>query len=153
MPIRLYHNILCLSIGLMRTFPFLSQHSSKKSQFTPCCPRFLCSPDVRPQPMGHANISLTLQLYAHSTVETKQNAMRCMEKHLCFPFHWGQTFPFTRKMNPFTHISCIFTPKTMNTSTSVAGGCHHAGIALCSSQCVKRIITICQLRKIISGYP
>ena len=44
-------------------------------------------------------------------------------------------------------------PEQMNTTTSVAGGCHHAGIALCSSQCVKRIITICQLRKIISGYP
>ncbi len=96
----------------MRTFPFLSQQNSKKSQFTPCCPRFLCSPDVCPQPMGHANISLTLQLYAHSTVETKQNAMHCMEKYLCFPFHWSQTFPFTRKMNPFTHISCIFTSKT-----------------------------------------
>lgn len=32
--------------------------------------------------LGHANISLTLQLYAHSTVETKLKAMNCMEKFL-----------------------------------------------------------------------
>ena len=32
--------------------------------------------------LGHANISLTLQLYAHSTVETKLKAMTCMEKYL-----------------------------------------------------------------------
>ena len=32
--------------------------------------------------MGHANISLTLQLYAHSTAETKQNVLHCMEKYL-----------------------------------------------------------------------
>ena len=32
--------------------------------------------------LGHANSSLTLQLYAHSTVETKMKAMNCMEKFL-----------------------------------------------------------------------
>ena len=32
--------------------------------------------------LGHTNISLTLQLYAHSTVETKLKAMNCMEKFL-----------------------------------------------------------------------
>ena len=32
--------------------------------------------------LGHTNISLTLQLYAHSTVETKLKAMNCMEKYL-----------------------------------------------------------------------
>ncbi len=29
--------------------------------------------------LGHANITLTLQLYAHSTSETKRNAMKQME--------------------------------------------------------------------------
>ena len=32
--------------------------------------------------LGHANSLLTLQLYAHSTVETKMKAMNCMEKPL-----------------------------------------------------------------------
>ena len=32
--------------------------------------------------LGHTNISLTLQLYAHSTVETKLKAVNCMEKFL-----------------------------------------------------------------------
>ena len=35
----------------------------------------------------------------------------------------------------------------MNTSTSEAGGCHYAGIALCSSRTRTTRNTICQLRK------
>ena len=35
----------------------------------------------------------------------------------------------------------------MNTSTSEAGGCHYAGIALCSSQTRATRNTVCQLRK------
>ena len=34
-----------------------------------------------------------------------------------------------------------------NTSTSKAGGCHYAGIALCSSRTRATRNTICQLRK------
>ena len=36
---------------------------------------------------------------------------------------------------------------TMNTSTSEAGGCHYAGIALCSSRMRATRNTVCQLRK------
>jgi len=32
--------------------------------------------------LGHTKVSLTLQLYAHSTMETKVAAMNCIEKHL-----------------------------------------------------------------------
>lgn len=32
--------------------------------------------------LGHANITLTLQVYAHSTSETKRNAMNQMEVFL-----------------------------------------------------------------------
>ena len=39
---------------------------------------------------GRVNISLTLQLYAHSTVETKLKAMNCMEKFLWFRWRCGQ---------------------------------------------------------------
>jgi len=32
--------------------------------------------------LGHTKVSLTLQLYAHSTMETKVEAMNCIEKYL-----------------------------------------------------------------------
>ena len=32
--------------------------------------------------LGHTKVSLTLQLYAHSTMETEVEAMNCIEKHL-----------------------------------------------------------------------
>lgn len=32
--------------------------------------------------LGHTKVSLTLQLYAHSTMETKIQAMNCIEKYL-----------------------------------------------------------------------
>ena len=37
--------------------------------------------------------------------------------------------------------------RTMNTSTSEAGGCHYAGIALCSSRTRATRNTVCQLRE------
>ena len=38
-------------------------------------------------------------------------------------------------------------PDSKNTSTSKAGGCHYAGIALCSSRTRATRNTVCQLRK------
>ena len=32
--------------------------------------------------LGHTKVSLTLQFYAHSTMETKIKAMNCIEKYL-----------------------------------------------------------------------
>ena len=32
--------------------------------------------------LGHTKVSMTLQLYAHSTMETKIQAMNCIEKYL-----------------------------------------------------------------------
>ena len=32
--------------------------------------------------LGHTKVSLALQLYAHSTMETKIKAMNCIEKYL-----------------------------------------------------------------------
>ena len=32
--------------------------------------------------LGHTKVFLTLQLYAHSTLETKVEAMNCMGKYL-----------------------------------------------------------------------
>ena len=40
--------------------------------------------------LGHTKVSLTLQLYAHSTMETKVEAMNCIEKYLWFRLRCGQ---------------------------------------------------------------
>ena len=41
----------------------------------------------------------------------------------------------------------------MNTSTSEAGGCHYAGIALCSSRTRATRNTVCQPRKGVTCCP
>ena len=42
--------------------------------------------------LGHANITLTLQLYAHSTSETKRKAIESLEIFLQISPNWGQNW-------------------------------------------------------------
>ena len=50
--------------------------------------------------LGHSNITLTLQLYAHSTSETKRKAMESLEIFLEKSLGWGQNWGQTSAERP-----------------------------------------------------